>query len=120
MGAASHPSQASVESSAAALRTSLPTAAKQLIAKQNTSTPGEETKQSPATKTEQWRGSRFVLSPAFFSLLFILPGRVKYQRPWPLDLLLPRAIDRSHYEIKMTKIAHDASEKCKTISRSLS
>ncbi|KAL0170318.1 hypothetical protein M9458_034914, partial [Cirrhinus mrigala] len=50
MGAVSHPSQASVE-------TSLPTAAKQLIATQNTSGPGEETKQSPATKTEQWRGS---------------------------------------------------------------
>ncbi|XP_077096182.1 uncharacterized protein LOC143747331 isoform X5 [Siphateles boraxobius] len=58
MGAASHPSQASVESSAVALRTSLPTAAEQLITTQNTSTPGEETKQSPATKTEQWRGSR--------------------------------------------------------------
>lgn len=32
----------------------------------------------------------------------------------------PLPIDRSHYKINVTKIAHNASEKCNTISRSLS
>lgn len=34
--------------------------------------------------------------------------------------LPPPPIDRSHYKINVTKIAHNASEKCNTISRSLS
>lgn len=94
-----------------------------LIVTQNAKAPPRgETEHSLAKKTEQERGSRFVfsLSRRVSGSLCFVPGRVKYQRPWPRDLLPLPENDRSHYKIKVTKIAHNASEKCKTISRSLS
>lgn len=73
---------------------------------------------SPEKKTDQGRGIK-VCFLLFLGHYLLCEISTSLAAAWDL-LSPPPPIDRSHYKINVTKIAHNASEKCNTISRSLS
>lgn len=90
--------------------------------------PGEVLHRQPVTlsSAERKHGGMEVCFPSFSRSLFIkleisasLAAAVGGDTPHP-HTPLPHPNDRSHYKINVTKIAHNASEKCNTISGSLS
>lgn len=70
---------------------------------------------SPAKKTDQGRGIKVCFLPFLGHYLLC-----EISTSLAAAGFFSPQIDRSHYKINVTKIAHNASEKCNTISGSLS